>query len=129
MAVNLIAVQKGNPNDLLAPKKFYAQAVANGEVGIDAMAELISEISTVSEADCYAVLVSLERSLIRELKNGRIVRLGRLGDFQISVSSFGSDVVEEVSASSVKKARILFKPSVGCRNMLKTLEYKKTLAQ
>jgi predicted histone-like DNA-binding protein len=75
------------------------------------------------------VLVSLERSLIRELKNGRIVRLGRLGDFQISVSSFGSDVVEEVSASSVKKARILFKPSVGCRNMLKTLEYKKTVAQ
>jgi hypothetical protein len=37
------------------------------------------------------------------LKQGRIVRLGKLGNFQVGLSSDGFDTKEEVTYSAVKK--------------------------
>ena len=129
MAVKLTTVQKRNPRDLASPGKFYAQAVSDGSVDLNDLAEIIATQCTVSKADCYAVLIALESNIIRELKNGRIIRLGELGNFQVSISSEGSLSLEEVSVSSVKKARINFRPGKSLRSMLKTLVYKKAQDQ
>jgi predicted histone-like DNA-binding protein len=86
---------------------------------------MISEQCTVTEADCLAVLASLEKQMVNQLEEGRIVRLGRIGSFQIGVSSLGMDTPEEVTSNSIIKSRVLFRPAQNIKNLLKTLRYHK----
>lgn len=125
MSVNFISVPKKNPQNLEAPEKFYAVAKSNGVVEMDRLSVLISEQCTVTEADCLAVLASLEKQMIRQLEEGRIVRLGRIGTFQIGVRSEGMETAEEVTANSITKSRVLFRPAENLKNLLKTLRFSK----
>ena len=125
MSVKFKVLPRKNPQDITAPEKFYAAAIANGETDLDKLAELISYQCTVTEADCYAVLMSLEHNIVSELKEGRIVKLGRLGNFQVSVSSEGRASAEEVNSSAIIKNRILFRPGKKLRTLLNTLTYNK----
>ena len=125
MSVKYKVLPRKNPQDLLAPEKFYAAAIADGEVDLDKLAEQISYQCTVTESDCYAVLLSLERNIISELEQGRIVKLGRLGNFQIGVSSEGKDTAEEVTSGAITKTRILFRPGKRLRSLLNDLSFRK----
>jgi predicted histone-like DNA-binding protein len=125
MAIKFKTQSRKNPQDLTAPEKFYAAAIADGNVDLDRLAELISYQCTVTESDCYAVLLALEHNIIGELKQGRIVKLGRLGNFQVGISSTGSDTAAEVSATAITKSRILFRPGKKMRSMLNDVSFKK----
>jgi len=52
-------MERANPRDPQAAKKFYAIASSDGEVTLRQLAERIAEISTVSSIDTLAVLESL----------------------------------------------------------------------
>jgi len=125
MPIKFKTQSRKNPQDLTAPEKYYAAAVADGNVDLDRLAELISYQCTVTETDCYAVLLALEHNIIGELGQGRIVKLGRLGNFQVGISSKGSDTAAEVSASAITKSRILFRPGKKLRSMLNDVSFKK----
>lgn len=125
MSVKYKVLPRKNPQDLFAPEKFYAAAIADGETDLDKLAEQISYQCTVTESDCYAVLLSLERNIISELEQGRIVKLGRLGNFQIGVSSEGKDTADEVTSGAIVKTRILFRPGKRLRSLLKDLSFRK----
>jgi len=125
MSVKFKAVHRRNPMDSAAAEKFYAKAIADGEVDLDTLAQMISDQNTVTEADCYAVLISLEKNIITELSQGRIVKLGRLGTFQVSISSEGMTTAEEVSSSAIIKTRINFRPGKRMRSFLKDVTFKK----
>ena len=125
MSVKYKVLPRKNPQDLFAPEKFYAAAIADGETNLDKLAEQISYQCTVTESDCYAVLLSLERNIISELEQGRIVKLGRLGNFQIGVSSEGKDTAAEVTSGAIVKTRILFRPGKRLRSLLKDLSFRK----
>lgn len=125
MSVKFKIIPRKNPQDILAPEKFYAAAIADGETDLEKLAQLISYQCTVTEADCYAVLLSLEHNIISELDAGRIVKLGRLGNFQVGLSSEGKDTAEEVSSNAIIKSRILFRPGKRLRKMLSGLSYRK----
>lgn len=125
MSVKFKVLPRKNPQDILAPEKFYAAAIADGETDLEKLAELISYQCTVTEADCYAVLMSLEHNIIGELNEGRIVKLGRLGNFQVSISSEGKDTADEVTSTAISKNRILFRPGKKLRNLLSIITYKK----
>jgi predicted histone-like DNA-binding protein len=126
MSVKFKVVPRKNPRDLLAPEKFYANAVGDGEVDLDTLAEMISLQCTVTEADCYAVLISLERNIITELQQGRIVKLGKLGNFQVGLSSEGLATPQEVTAAAIIKSRIRFRPGKRMRSFLRDLSYRKS---
>ena len=125
MAVKYKVLPRKNPQDAMAPEKFYAAAIADGDVDLDRLAELISYQCTVTASDCYAVLLSLEHNIIGELGQGRIVKLGRLGNFQVGISSVGKDTESEVSANANTKSRILFRPGKKLRTMLNDLSFRK----
>ncbi len=125
MAIIYKPLERLNPQDTTAVKKYYAAVVANGSVDFETLAEMISEQCTVTETDCLAVLNVLEQNIVRELKQGRIVRLGKLGNFQVSLSSEGYATEDEVTASAVKKSRILFRPAKKMRNLLKDLTFQR----
>ena len=125
MAIKYKVLPRKNPQDLLAPEKFYASAIADGDVDLDRLAELFSYQCTVTETDCYAVLLALEHNIIGELGQGRIVKLGRLGNFQVGISSEGKDTAVEVSSTAIRKSRILFRPGKRLRSMLSEVSFKK----
>ena len=109
----------------MAPEKFYAAAISNGETDMEALAEMIAYQSTLTDTDCYAVLRSLEHNIIKELGQGRIVKLGSLGNFQISLSAVGQVSPEDVSANDIVKSRILFRPGKKLRLLLGNLSFQK----
>jgi len=123
MTVSYKVVEKKHPFDASLPNKFYARAVSNGDTDLESLAEIISTQCTVTSTDCIAVLNSLEEGVIRELKQGRIVKLGKLGSFQISISSKGVETKEEVNASAIKKAKIIFRPTKKMRSFLSSLSF------
>lgn len=125
MAIKFKTQSRKNPQDMTAPEKFYAAAISNGETDMESLAEMIAYQSTLTDTDCYAVLRSLEHNIINELKQGRIVKLGSLGNFQVSISSGGKVTPEEVSATDVTKSRILFRPGKKLRKLLGNLSYLK----
>lgn len=125
MSIKFKVLQRKNPQDLLAPEKYYAAAIGDGEIDLDALAEKIAYQCTLTEVDCHAVLLSLVHNVSQELNEGRIVRLGKLGTFQVGISAMGKDTPEEVSASTIVKSRILFRPGKKLRSVLTDLSFRK----
>lgn len=125
MPVKFRVIQKKNPQDLAATPKNYAIAINGGTVDIDRLSELVADGSTVRQNDIYAVIIGLVNVIQGELKEGRNVNLGKLGTFAISLSSNPSDTPEEVNASNIKSAKVLYRPGKELKNMLKTLSYTK----
>lgn len=125
MSIKFRPLGRKNPQDRTLPEKYYASVVADGSVDFETLAESISQQCTVTETDCIAVLTVLERSIISELKQGRIVRLGKLGNFQVGLSSAGLDTMEEVNANAITKSRILFRPGKKMKELLSNLSFKK----
>jgi predicted histone-like DNA-binding protein len=126
MAVTYVLTQKGNPGDPDAPKKFYAQAKARGELTFRKLSKEIAEGSTtVSDTDVLAVLNDLTKVLRRHLNEGRIVRFGDFGTFQIAITSSGSETAEKFQSSLIKGGKVTFRPGIDLKEMLATLKYER----
>jgi predicted histone-like DNA-binding protein len=125
MSVKFKVLPRKNPQDITAPERFYAAAIGDGEVDLDRLAEKIAYQCTLTEVDCHAVLLSLVHNISEELSDGRIVRLGKLGTFQIGISSEGMVTEEEVNASVIIKSRVLFRPGRRLQKVLSDLSFRK----
>jgi len=120
----LVVKSRKNPQDPLAPEKFYVQTKKDGLTDLERLAYLISNQSTVREPDCLAVLSALVHNMMDEMAQGRVVQLGILGNFQVGVKSEGSDVLEEVNLSNVKSAHINYRPGRRVKDALKVMKFK-----
>ena len=125
MAIKFKILPRKNPQDVNAPDKFYAAAVGDGETNLDTLAEMIAYQCTVTKPDCYAVLMALEHNIISELRQGRIVKLGSLGNFQVGISSLGFEFPQEVTTNAIVNNRILFRPGKQLRDLLKSVTYRR----
>ncbi|MBP6181903.1 HU family DNA-binding protein [Flavobacterium sp.] len=123
MAIPFSPSGKTNPNIVSAPMRYYPRASNSGEIDLDELAEQVSFSCTATPADCYAVILSLVDVVSSSLENGKIVRLGHLGSFQISIKGVGSDTPEAVKAQNVKSASILFRPGRKLKKMLSQLVF------
>ena len=118
-SVTYSVVPRINPREKNDPPKYYAQAQARGDVNIREMAERIQSTCTVTKADVYAVLISLE-DVVKE-----IVRLGELCTLQVGLSGKGTLTEEEFEDTQIKKARINFRPGPVLAGALETLKFTK----
>lgn len=126
MTVKYNVTERKNPLDKTATSKFYANAKADGEIKLREIAKEISWGSTtVSDTDVLAVLNDLTKILIKHSSDGKIVKLGDFGNFQITISSEGSDTAEKFNASLIKNNKITFCPGLDLREMLATVKYEK----
>ena len=89
-SVTYSVVPRFKPGEKNDPPKYYAQAQARGDVNIREMAERIQSTCTVTKADVYAVLISLEDVVKEAIQNGEIVRLGDLCTLQVGLSGKGT---------------------------------------
>ena len=97
----------------------------SGEKALDGLTRDIEKISTVSEADIRAVLYALVDVMKDALADGQIVRIGELGSLRVSFSSEGKATEKEVTAASIKQAKVIFTPGKDIKDTLATLTYEK----
>ena len=124
-SVTYSVVPRFKPGEKNDPPKYYAQAQARGSINIREMAERIQSTCTVTKADVYAVLISLEDVVKEAIQNGEIVRLGELCTLQVGLSGKGTLTEEEYEDSLIKKARINFRPGPVLAAALETLKFSK----
>lgn len=93
-------------------KKWYLRSFTVGTYDTKDVAERLSEMSTVSKGDTYAVLMGLGEVLGSMMKLGNTVKLDGLGTFYLvgNANGQGVDTPEEVSPQQFRKVTVAFIP-------------------
>ncbi|MRM82505.1 HU family DNA-binding protein [Riemerella anatipestifer] len=126
MPVKFKVIERGQPGvSGGGDKKWYATPVSSGEKTLTDLTKDIEKISTVSGADIRAVLYALVDVMQSSLASGQIIRLGELGSLRVSFSSEGKATEKEVTANTIKQAKVIFTPAKGIKDTLATLTYEK----
>ncbi|MFU2093423.1 HU family DNA-binding protein [Ornithobacterium rhinotracheale] len=126
MPVKYNVVERKNPQKREEPSKWYANAKADGDISLKEIAEEISGGSTtVSDTDVLAVLNEMIKTCTRHLSDGKVVKFGEFGNFQVSLTSEGAASEEKFNPSLIKGNKIQFRPGEALRKMLKTVKYEK----
>jgi len=125
MAVKYKLVERGNPQDRTAPKKWYAQPVVSGRKQIKEIAKDIEDLSSLSYGDISNVLISLVHQIPKYLADGNSVKLGDLGSLRLGFSSEGVENDTDFNVNKIKGQRIIFTPGPDLKSFLKELKYNK----
>ncbi len=125
MSVKFNVVQRANPANRTAPKKFYPSIQSTGRVTLRQLADRIAEMSTISSADSMAVLEALLKIIPRELANGNIVELGDFGNFWLRFSADGCDKAENVRGDMITGLLPRFIPGKEFRKVLDAISFAK----
>lgn len=125
MTVKFNVIQRGNPSDPQAPKKFYPSIVSSGRVSLRQLAQDIAQISTVSSTDTMAVLEALLTTIPKEMAKGNIVELGDFGRFWLKNRAEGSDIADEARANQIRSLVPQFKPGKEFKKVLNEIEFEK----
>jgi len=126
MSVNYKPVPKKNPSQQTEPAKFYAQVVSSGDMTLRQLAKQISAISTVSTADTMAVIEAFLEVVPQALADGKIVRLGDFGSFNLTASSTGAADAAALSSTAINKVSVKFRPGKEFTKVIDTIEFTKT---
>ena len=94
---------------------FHGQAIKTGELTMEKLAKRINNSTTVTQADCRAVLISMQEHIIEALTEGQVVVLDDLGRFQVTLQGKCYDAermaTQDFSPSAmIKGHRIVFRP-------------------
>lgn len=112
-------IQKINPNDKDAPKKWYATSIGEKAQTTKVMTRAATENTTTAPIEMEASLDLLGKYTVQQLQQGHIVRVGDLGTIRVLISSEGvEDITEFNAATMIKKARIQFTPSKAFREQV-----------
>lgn len=87
--------------------------------------EIATVDSTVSDPDVLAVFNDLTRVLAKYLVEGRILKFGDFGNFQLTLEGQWVESVEKFIASHIIGNKIQFCPWTYFRDMLAMLKYEK----
>ena len=87
--------------------------------------EIATVDSTVSDPDVLAVFNDLTKVLAKYLVEGRILKFGDFGNFQLTLKSQWVESAEKFIASHIIGNKIQFCPWTYFRDMLATLKYEK----
>ena len=126
MSVKFNVVERGNPGNREAPKKFYPSIQSSGRVTLRQLSQTVSQMSTISSADTVAVLEALLTVIPQELSRGNIVELGDFGNFWLRTETEGMDNADGVRASHITGLLPRFNAGKQFKKVLETIEFVKT---
>ena len=120
MPINYAIKKVKNPNGIEGTEYFHGQAIKTGELTLEKLAKRINNSTTVTQADCRAVLVSMKDHIIEALTEGQVVVLDDLGRFQITLQGkcYPKEVInaEDFSPSAmIKSHKIVFRPDAALK--------------
>ena len=99
---------------------YHGQAIKTGELTMEKLAKRINNSTTVTQADCRAVLISMQEHIIEALSEGQVVVLDDLGRFQVTLQGkcYPKEILnaEDFSPSAqIKSHKIVFRPDVALK--------------
>ena len=94
---------------------FKGTVQKNGELTMEKLAKRINDSTTVTTADCYAVLKSMKQHIIEALYEGQVVVLEDIGRFQVSLQgkSYNEETLADPEfkpAEMIKSWKVVFRP-------------------
>lgn len=89
----------------------------------DKMCQLISERTTLNAYEVEFVLSVLQEVVIENLEIGRGIELGRLGCLEPSLKAEAVDNKNDINLNTIKKTRLIYKPSKAIKAALKNMKY------
>jgi predicted histone-like DNA-binding protein len=125
MPVKFNIVERGNPGNLQAPKKFYPSIQSSGRVTQREMAEMAAQRSTLSTMDMMAAIESFLAIIPEQLAKGNIVELGDFGSFWLRTESEGAATAEEVRSNQINSILPRFNPGREFKHVLDGIEFVK----
>lgn len=123
MAILVKPIQRRNPQDEDAPKKWYVTQVTAAQVDETQVAMDLSEETTLNPSEAMMAIRQLRKVLLRHLLSGESVKLGNWGSFSVTITSTGSDTKEEVSARNIKSINLNFQPDAAFKADLQKASY------
>ena len=118
-------IQRSNPIDKAAPKKYFASPVHSGKIDKRQIADDLVLISSLSRGDISSVIENLLDSIPKYLLRGYSVQLGDLGTLRISFSSEGADDPDSFHVGMIRGKKILFTPGPAFKKILSELQFEK----
>ncbi|MDR2627780.1 MAG: HU family DNA-binding protein, partial [Dysgonamonadaceae bacterium] len=112
-------VERANPQDRTAPKKWYPTLKTLSQVGEKEVAKEIADETTLNRKEAEMGLSQLEKVLIRDLLSSNSVQLDDWGSFHLTCNSVGSDTKEGVTAANIRNLNIRFTPGKALKEALK----------
>ena len=103
---------------------YYLSVLRQERLDFDQMCELIAERTTLSVYEVEFVLSELQDIAIENLRIGRGIELGRLGCIEPSINVTAVENIEDINLKTIKKARLIYKPSKAIKSALKKLKFK-----
>ncbi|MBQ7968050.1 MAG: HU family DNA-binding protein [Bacteroidaceae bacterium] len=120
MAINYAVKKVTNPNGIEGTQYFHAQAIKTGELTLEKLARRINNSTTVTQADCRAVLISMKDHIIEALTEGQVVVLDDLGRFQVTLQGrcYSQDTMaasDFAPSAMIKGHKIVFRPDAALK--------------
>ena len=99
---------------------YHGQAIKTVELTMEKLAKRINNSTTVTQADCLAVLISMQEHIIEALSEGKVVVLDDLGRFHVTLQGkcYPKEILnaEDFSPSAqIKSHKIVFRPDVALK--------------
>ena len=121
MSLKLKPVSRKNPLKPADPPLFFLNAISKGKVDLDEICKRVAHASTLSRGDLYNAILSVVDEVMFCLNDGKIVELGKLGTFRMTVNSTGVPELTKVSSFQVTKVNIRYRPGSELTGVLKNL--------
>jgi predicted histone-like DNA-binding protein len=125
MSVKYNIVERGNPSNPAAPKKFYPSIHSSGRLTLRELAEQASDRSTLTVADIIAAVESFLAIIPKELAKGNIVELGDFGSFWLKTTTEGAENAEDVRADQISTVLPRFNPGKQFKRALDNIQFSK----
>ena len=116
-------MERGNPGNPSAPKRWYPVLKSTGMVKEREVARLLADETTLNPKEAEMAVSQLLKVVTNLILNGNTVQLGELGSFRITAGTEASDTKEEVTAAKIKKVNLRFTESEALKNELKKAKF------
>lgn len=111
MSIFLKPVQRTNPLKPNEAKKWYPVQYTTKMVDENEVAMLIADETTLNPMEAAMAIRQLRKVVQRLLLDGKSVKLGDWGTFNVTLNTEGSESKETLTARNVKRVNINFQPS------------------
>ncbi|MCD8081268.1 MAG: DNA-binding protein [Bacteroides sp.] len=102
-------------------EKYVPRSVTMGEVSFEKLCQNVTLICGAHRGVVQQVIAGLVDAMVRDLDDGKSVRLGEFGIFRPGVRAHSADSEEEVSAENIYRKHILFTPGKLFKRTLKEI--------
>lgn len=123
MAIILKKTQRVKPgtakeNMASAEKKWYPVQHTLQQMDESAVAAEVADETTLNPAEALMAIRQLRKVVLRALMDGKSVKLGDWGSFQVRLSTEGAATKEALTAANVKQVKINFQPGSEMKTAL-----------